>query len=96
MVGKLISYCFFLTSSPIIDDMFTDLMNSCLIRAAKFIPKNYYVRGNLFGLFLSNIFFLFDFYNYWLQAGIMGIFDYFSALFGLLVPSLKMKKASSS
>ena len=76
------------------DEIFVDFTNSYFMRAAIFKPKNYSVSGNFLGFFLSNIFLLFDFYNYFSShAVIVGIDGYL--LFGLLVPSLNIKNTSS-
>lgn len=77
--------------------MFADFTNSYLMRPARFKPNNYSVRGNFLGFFLSKIFLLFDFYNYFSSHAVMvGINGYFWGGFGLLVPELSMKNASSS
>jgi len=57
------------------------------MRAAIFKPKNYSVSGNFLGFFLSKIFLLFDFYNYFSSHPvIVGIDGYLLFGFGLLVP----------
>jgi len=57
------------------------------MRPAIFKPNNYSVSGNFLGFFLSKIFLLFDFYNYFSSHPVIfGIDGYLLFGFGLLVP----------